>query len=795
MAELGEDGTGSDPCQTNQPDSSAGTAGENGEKNAAGTIHEIISSGMFALDAYPGVGDDEKLDRVYESLVQERRCQRSETAAEAQMPRLSLAQHSRTQEPYISVSRGSDFADSLDIRFFARTFPTLFPFGEGGPCRAGEDAEDTNEGAAANLEGESAARWLVLSRTMTLEAWARAVLRRHGGRFATHHIFAFLVFNINVRSRNRRVSMLSVSRKDFPEVERIARSLSMERLHKARAELEATRQTTDKDVNRLLRSLSLYGARQPMSRESRRTMRRKIKSLIIRYGAPAIWFTLNPNDITNPVKLRLAAHRYQDPEEAEAFLASLDLAYKRTKLAISDPLSSAVFFHREISLFFEHYVKVGEDSVFGRISQYFGAVETNERGALHIHGLLWLQGNLNLSSILEDVQEQGRAQYRERIIQYVDSIFTEVRSLQYEAPILDMPCITAVAQDLDEEAFVATQAERSITSDVSSLLQNTDAITAAFEEEANFCAGSSQVHTHTPSCVKYSVGKQGGNRDLCRFKAPWRLVERTAFSPDGVLHIRRNHSLVNRWNKAIAVGLRHNRDISFVATQCKTMALVYYVTNYATKVEDPVWKRVAAAADVLGGFGKSAKGEQAKASYEEDDPRLNKTRQLMMRIANRVFTDRTLSQVEVVSHLLGYPSEFTNVEAWTFLHVSSLYWHIFRRWSHLRAGATGIENVEDDAGEKVLLEEAGQRASFVQAYPHRGRLLQHLSLYDYASIVRLKRKKSDENRWNTFEFDSDWPLSSTWEQVLRRPGRHAAVCFDGYLSMNFEEEEQPFHRR
>ena len=51
----------------------------------------------------------------------------------------------------------------------------------------------------------------------------------------------------------------------------------------------------------------------------------------------------------------------------------------------------------------------GHTSVFGRISQYFGAVETNERGALHLHGLLWLQGNMHLSSILKDVQgdDQG----------------------------------------------------------------------------------------------------------------------------------------------------------------------------------------------------------------------------------------------------------------------------------------------------------------------------------------------------------------------------------------------------
>jgi hypothetical protein len=241
-----------------------------------------------------------------------------------------------------------------------------------------------------------------------------------------HHVFAFLVFNIGVRSRNRRVSMLSVTRKNFRKVERIVRSLTAERLAAARVELESSGKTTDDGVKELLRSLSLYGHRQPMSREARLNMRRKIQSLIVGYGVPAIWFTLNPNDITNPVKLRLAAYRTRDPDEAEEFLESLGNAYKRTRLAISDPMSSAIFFHREMKLFFDHYVRVGQESVFGRIIKYYGAVETNERGALHVHGLLWLHGNSHLSSMLADVHGEDQAAYREQTIQYVDSVFSEV---------------------------------------------------------------------------------------------------------------------------------------------------------------------------------------------------------------------------------------------------------------------------------------------------------------------------------------------------------------------------------
>ncbi|KAM4061310.1 ATP-dependent DNA helicase PIF1 [Hirsutella rhossiliensis] len=682
-------------------------------------INEVTSSAMFALDGPPDVVDVEKLrfacDAIDEGADESRAGPRTWIGSSAAGAR---GRGDDSREPYIRVSRGDDFADSFETSFFARTFPTLFPFGVGGPRLLEESivkvGKATTELRGRAVEAEAAARDSVSSRSLNLRVWADIVLRRHGGRFASHHIFAFLVFNMGVRSRNRRVSMLSVTRRNFRTVERIVRSMAAERLAAARVELESSGKTTDDGVKELLRSLSLYGHRQPMSREVRLNMRRKIQSLIVGYGVPAIWFTINPNDITNPVKLRLAAYRTRDPDAAEEFLEGLGSAYKRARLAISDPMSSAVFFHREMKLFFDHYVKVGEESVFGRISKYYGAVETNERGALHVHGLLWLQGNAHLSSMLADIHGEDQAAYRERIIRYVDSVFCE---------------------DLDQEGFGAMQAERSVTCDISSLLGNAEQFSAAFDEEANFCAGATQVHTHSPTCVKYSLGKGARKGNLCRFKAPWRLVDKTAITADGVLQVRRTHSMVNRWNKAIAVGLRHNHDISFIATQRKTMALIYYVTNYATKVEDPVWKRVAAAAELLdastddgaGNGGRDGGGD----AVGDDAAKGNRTRQFLMRVANRVFTDRPLSQVEVIAHLLGYPAEFTNSSAWAYLNTSLLYWEVFRRWPHLRQ-ASGAADIDDTLD----------------------------------------------------------------ESVLRRPGKHASVCLDGYLSKDFgHDDDESCHRR
>jgi hypothetical protein len=387
-------------------------------------LYETASSGMFDLDGRPDIADAAKLRYLFESMggvaAEDQACGNA-WAASAQV------RYGGAAEPYIAISRGQDFADPFDTWYLARAFPSLLPRGKGGLRQAEEYAIATRGTAPLTGDGEFAAQRLVSSRNMTLEAWAKLVQQRHGGRFASHPVFPFLVFNIGVRSRNRRVSMASMRKSDFPHVERTIQELTAERLDRARMELESSSKTTDAAVNRLLRSLSLYGYRQPMSGESRLAMRRKIKSLIVRYGIPAIWFTINPNDITNPVKLKLAAYRTRERGDSEGFLRSLDKAYKRARLAISDPVSSAIFFHREVSMFFEHYVRVGEESVFGRVSQYYGAVETNERGALHLHGLLWHQGNMHLSTLARDIQGEEHAAYRNRVIEYVDSVFSEVR--------------------------------------------------------------------------------------------------------------------------------------------------------------------------------------------------------------------------------------------------------------------------------------------------------------------------------------------------------------------------------
>ncbi len=203
-----------------------------------------------------------------------------------------------------------------------------------------------------------------------------------------YYIFAFLIFNIRVRSKNCRMNIFNITKKNFSDIEYIIQSLNSEKLKTVKIELETFGKTADEGVNQLLRSLLLYRFRQLISKKSRLNLRRKILSFIIYYDIPAIQFIFNPNNLINPVKLKLAVYWSCLLEKVEIFLTSLDIVYKRIQLTISDSVSSVIFFYKEISIFFEHYIKIGKDSVFGQINQYFGIVETNKCGSFYLYGLL-----------------------------------------------------------------------------------------------------------------------------------------------------------------------------------------------------------------------------------------------------------------------------------------------------------------------------------------------------------------------------------------------------------------------
>jgi hypothetical protein len=143
------------------------------------------------------------------------------------------------------------------------------------------------------------------------------------------------------------------------------------------------------------------------------------------------------------------------------------------------------------------------------------------------------------------------------------------------------------------------------------LIEDPVRLDEAFDQEANWVAYRCNLHSCGPTCVKYSFKKREGtsNGALCRFKAPWKKYDKTEFTEDGLFHVARNHSRVNRYNKALSVGLRHNIDVTFLPTNLSGLAMIFYSTNYSTKLDAPLWKRAALIGAIFDGLASEKHAE------------------------------------------------------------------------------------------------------------------------------------------------------------------------------------------
>lgn len=672
-------------------------------------------------------------------------------------------------EPFIHVKRGDNFAASEDPAYWAKTFPCLFPWGTGGVRQFVLDENGNNKDAGHG-------------RPLGLKLWARLRLLRHGGRFAKHPVFAFLVYNILTRAGNRRISMQQVTKASFEAFQNVLPRLTPARLETAAAEIKLHGVTTDKDIQQLLGQLTSFGFLSAFSTESRLLMRRRIKAAVVHHSLPAIWFTINPNDLTNPIRIHLSMKRSLLPEELEDVVGRLSNARERLKLSVEDPVSAAIFFYHEISVFCNQFLRIGEPSSIGQVSFYFGAVETNERGMLHMHGMIWLQGNLafpDMASVLSstdpDTQDK-RKSLEESLLRWCDSNFVET---------LD--------ENSSEDADISQPDRHTLHPDV--LSQDTDTAWCNLLKDANRCARTSQRHSHTATCYKYRK-TQKEKEKRCRFGAPWSIVERSHITDEGVIKLKRNHDRVVRYNAVLEAAFRHNHDFTFMHTKTRGLSAIYYMTNYSTKLDAPAYKRLAYAARV------QAMGPEESADDDGDDSPTtravrNTARQFLMRVANRLSTERELSSVEVVADILDYDFFITPLSErdnpWPSLNMNMLYKAVCNTWPAARERVTSL-NPAMKFDDSVMLTNKGQRLLHVQAYPHRGPVFAHLCLYDYMVFVKLKRPMSVDMRRPWFvPFPEGSPIPLGWVQHIRTKA-FAVPVPTGYIDSDFaaQDDEKPF---
>lgn len=273
-------------------------------------------------------------------------------------------------------------------------FPTLFPYGCGAPC----DSSRPNP--------------------ITLNQHIRYLLTYDDQRFEKHHSFMFIVFNLMQRQQACQNASLMASRPYFRDAAADLQTLTSKEIEAAL--INVTNKTfssvENSRINLLMRQIKTVGGSVMGSAYSRATLRTQIHSLIFNQGLPSIFMTINPADIHSRIALYFAGVNL---DLGKILPETIPSTYERAQTIAAHPVATAHFFNVLISSILKCMIEKG---LLGPIKAYFGTVENQGRGSLHLHILMWLDHELTPSQLKESVQNE---EFRNGLLSYLEDIIKQ----------------------------------------------------------------------------------------------------------------------------------------------------------------------------------------------------------------------------------------------------------------------------------------------------------------------------------------------------------------------------------
>ncbi|KAJ7147800.1 hypothetical protein C8R43DRAFT_889334 [Mycena crocata] len=287
--------------------------------------------------------------------------------------------------------------------------------------------------------------------------------------------------------------------------------------------------------------------------------------------------------------------------------------------------------------------------VFGRVKHYYGVVEAQNRGSLHLHILIWLEGALSPKLLQEKVNKNE--EFKLRLFSWMESVF------KHELPADTCSISSPLASDLKKCLMIRPPHPDDPDFHI---------VWGQFLREVLDASG--QIHDHNETCFKktpFSITRLN-NEDRDRFKYPFELVPESSMDENGKITLKRLHARVVGHNPTISGSFQCNTDGKFVGSGAFGMALVLYFTNYSTKTgldSAVVMSALAAAMKSL--------NPDSNSPITEDEERCRK---LLLKTLNQINGRRELSGQQVASALLGIPNHVTDA------CFAPFYWSKLLSW-------------------------------------------------------------------------------------------------------------------
>ena len=213
-------------------------------------------------------------------------------------------------------------------------FPTLFPYGRGGPYDSRKDP-------------------------IAMHNYLQHLMRLRDFRFRRHAPFVFALFSLMQRqrasvsaSRSLKFKYFLNFQKDLQHITQDTLAHCIEDLKEAEANGEYPRLSHCKDdlarraFGRLLNQLKTIGGKLPLTDAAKQNARFEVIGMDIKLGIPDLFITVNPNDIHAPLVCHFAGQNVplmglNDPDLPENLASCL----QRKRLVCSDAMAAVHFSH------------------------------------------------------------------------------------------------------------------------------------------------------------------------------------------------------------------------------------------------------------------------------------------------------------------------------------------------------------------------------------------------------------------------------------------------------------------
>lgn len=475
-------------------------------------------------------------------------------------------------------------------------------------------------------------------------------------RFQTHLSFIFVTVNILQRRETSWNAKLAVTKSWFQDISTQLEKMTEDDIQSFANKLKENPYARpdsegEKAAYNLVKYANIVAEHVPGSMGEIQKMQEEMFSIVHTHGLPHLFLTLNPSDTNNPIAQVLAG---QDIDLDKLFdeLSPGAEKLERGKTVAANPVAGVLFFNKTVNMLLDTLLgttRSNKRGIFGELSAYYGVVEAQGRGSLHIHLLIWLRHGLSPLEIKEKCDNNPT--WKNRLLEWYDDIVSQCmpenmhRYQRKEGEYHSFPVMTwPIGLHVDSDEFS--------------------------QDLRNVIESASMVHTHSDTCFKHlavNVRHLHDNDKDCRFQLPRPLEEKTYMDKDGGIVFKCNDGRVNRHNKLIMVAERCNMDIKPIGGGALAMAMFQYMGNYTVKfMLDTAFVFTALCASI------KTLGKNPPKDLNDEVDEGERNRLLMIKTANQLIGKQELSGQQVATMLLRLPTNYTNLSFPRFYWVNFL---------------------------------------------------------------------------------------------------------------------------